>query len=174
MKHIYTSITLLLTCLLLTLPALAQTRPEYDRKYEEPEEFRSENYPPVTFYVRRGPWDSPFNPHDVIRYWRRSKMKRYNGFSVGESVNPKIFWIENYEGMDISTLPIPEGEFAASVRFIFSRTIPVELMGYQYRDINGKNITYYWSRRKLRYTLMEDKKDSDSLDELLKGPKFSI
>lgn len=137
------------------------TPSEFNRKLNEPVEFKAGDRQSTDFYNHRSPWDSPFNPHEVLQYWESIGAESLNLISVMVIVgNPKINWQEiDINQQDPFRLPIPKGEFASAVVFIFT-TIDdpkkPELFGYGYTDKNGREQLYEWNKDKKRYTQFVD------------------
>lgn len=120
------------------------------RQLNEPEAFKQNKNPPVNFYVKHNCWKSPFNPHDVLQYWVKVGARQVNSIMVLVIVgNPKIDWKHNYgPGINPTKMPIPKGETASAVVFVFVRT-PVntmELVVFGYKDDLGVQNTYVWDK----------------------------
>ena len=131
---------------------------KFNRKLNEPIEFKSGDHPAVAFYKQRGPWDSPFNPHEVLRYWEKIYAEPMSSISLLVIAgNPKIDWTGNEKSPD--SLSIPEGEFASAVAFIFMIVRDPkkpELIGYGYTNRNGRKQLFRWEEKKKKYAQFRD------------------
>jgi len=109
------------------------------RQLHEPEEIKSPRAPAPDFYVKHDCWKSPFNPHEVLQYWVKlgSRQLKPNA-AIAVVGNPKINWRE-ISGNKSLNVPIPPGEIASLVVFVFAKTQSgtVELMSYGYYDDLG-------------------------------------
>jgi hypothetical protein len=77
----------------------------FDRKQHEPDEFKQGKHEDPDFYVKRSPWDSPFNPHEVLRYWEKLSADQVGPQSVATLAgNPKINWKVTDKTVDPTTL----------------------------------------------------------------------
>jgi hypothetical protein len=109
-------------------------------------------------YFKRGPWESPFNPHEIFESWNKISAE-YVGPGAVEMVagNPKINWekIKLERNHEYTEVAIPEGEFASAVAFLFAlRGRIIHLMGYAYYDIDGILYVYAWNNEKASYIRM--------------------
>jgi len=179
MKLLKVTGLLLLACVFLTscaalksisVPtALAQPTPLMpERKLHEPDEFKTGNNPPITFYVKHNRWESPFNPHEVLRYWVKVMAQPVNEqVMIAVVGNPKIDWKVLVErGIDPTRVAIPRGEIAASVVFIFVRPPqgqgPVQLFTYVYKDDMGVSNAYVLDIKTRTYKRSEIPKQQQS------------
>ncbi|KKN13331.1 hypothetical protein LCGC14_1007640 [marine sediment metagenome] len=138
------------------------TTPEFNRKLNEPAGFKVGNHPSIDFYNQRSPWDSPFNPHEVLQYWEKIYTEPMSSRSLLIVVgNPKINWEES-DKQNPGKLSIPEGEFASAVAFIFfalkDPKVP-ELAGYGYTDRSGRKQLFRWKEKKKKYARFRDPKE---------------
>jgi hypothetical protein len=109
------------------------------------------------FYIERHPWDSPFDPHQVMAEWKKLSVTagEYGGLEVwmGSSIVP---W-EQYNLKD-KNLPLkapkPRGDVAAIIMFNFmvSEQGLIELVSYGYYDEYGALHCYRWNIEKMKYT----------------------
>ncbi len=128
-----------------------ETKPIFDRQQHEPTEFKKEARPEITFYNKRSPWESSFNPHEVLQYWTKVWMGRTNpSVLIVIMGNPKINW----KNIDIrrnnpGEMRPPKGEFSAAVMFLFQavRGAKPELTNYGY-ILNGIKHFYRWNNYK--------------------------
>lgn len=134
------------------------TIPELNRKFNEPAEFKVGNHLSIDFYEQKEPWDSSFNPHEVLRYWKKIHANIMSSRSMLIIVgNPKINWTGNKRSPD--SLPIPEGEFASAVAFMFMAIKDpkvLELVGYGYTDRNERKQLFRWEESKKKYARFID------------------
>jgi len=146
------SLCFLTACANISLipPVSAAAQPTIDpeRKLHEPDEFKTDE-PDPNFYVKHRCWESPFNPHEVLRYWVKLAAKQLNEqIAVALVGNPKIDWSAHRTKMGAKRRPmnveIPPGEIASSVVFIFAKTPmgTIELMSYGYNDDLGVKKMY--------------------------------
>ena len=131
---------------LATPIAAAQPTIDQQRKLHEPDEFKTGNNPPITFYIKHNKWESPFNPHEVLQYWVKVMAQPVNDqVMVAILGNPKIDWeVLVSRNIDPTKVAIPKGEIASSVIFIFVRTPQrtIELFSYGYKDDLGVQHAY--------------------------------
>lgn len=137
------------------------TPPDFDRHFNEPAEFKVGKHIATDFYNHKSPWDSPFNPHEVLRYWDKIHAEYMSPISLLIVVgNPKINWEGNKQNPD--GRPIPEGEFTSAVAFIFmtvGNSKEPELVGYGYTNRNGRKQLFRWEKKKKKYTWFRDYKE---------------
>jgi len=125
---------------------ITQAQPTFNRQLYEPDEFKTGNHPPITFYVKHNKWKSPFNPHEVLQYWVRLAAQQVNEkVMIAMLGNPKVDWkfLRN-KNVDPMKVGIPKGEIASAVIFIFVQTPQrtIELFSYGYKDDLGVQNVY--------------------------------
>jgi len=168
MKLLKTAFLSVLACLFLFSCASFKAPPNapthatiVDRKAHEPNEFKSRKdpstIPPDNFYVKHDCWKSPFNPHEVIRYWDTLMVKSLNP-QVAMAVvgNPKINWETDWDKKSDPTLmPVPKGEPASAVAFVLAQTSPgvLELVAYGYINDLGITVLYSLNQENMCYEL---------------------
>jgi hypothetical protein len=144
----------------------AQAQPTLNRQLHEPDEFKTNNNPPVNFYVKHNKWESPFNPHEIIQYWVKIAAQPANkDILVAILGNPKIDWefLKN-KNVDPMKVGIPKGEIASAVVFIFVQTPQrtIELFSYGYLDDLGVQNMYVLNLKTMTYERKEVPKQQKS------------
>lgn len=139
MKFLKTAALLVLSFLFIASCASLNTTSK--RQLHEPEEIRTPGTPALNFYVKHQCWKSPFNPHEVLQYWVKLTAQQLNPITaLAVMGNPKINWQQlRGQGVTPMDVPIPFGEIATAVVFVFIRMEigTVELMSYGYNDDLG-------------------------------------
>lgn len=156
----------------------SQQQEVFDRQQHEPDEFKQGDHKEFNFYLKRSSWDSPFNPHEVLRYWVHLDAAAPSGpnITLGLVGNPKADWTNRARIKDPAKIPIPEGEIAAAVLFVFVR-VPsgiIELAGYGYRDKNGVVNFYGWNKEAMKYTRKVNKPSGSKPSSFNKDPGISV
>lgn len=151
-----------------------QAQPTFNRQLHEPDEFKTDNNPTITFYVKHNKWKSPFNPHDVLQYWVKVAAQPVNDQVIVAILgNPKVDWeFLKYKNVDPTKVGIPKGEIAAAVAFIFVQTPQrtIELFSYVYLDALGVQNLYILDIETRTYKRkMIPKQQQSCLDNHLKA-----
>lgn len=120
-----------------------------------PDNYAYQNCTEDSLYFKRGPWESPFNPHEIFELWKKVTAE-YVGPGAVEMVagNPKINWedIKLERNDDCVKVAIPEGEFASAVAFLFALNgRKLYMVGYAYYDVLGVLYVYAWSDEMASY-----------------------
>jgi len=115
---------------------------------------------PVVFYTQYDCWQSPFNPHKILTSWNVVAADKLKLNMVLVLVgNSKVDWEKvKLQNIDPSLAPIPKGEIASSVGFVFVNTSidTVELVLYLYANKLGVFHIYKLNVETECYELLQD------------------
>ena len=99
----------------------------------------------IPLYTKRDCWKSLFNPHQILHEWPKLFVKPLsNMMVVVVAGNPKINWEENNRKRQHLKMPVPEGEIAAIIIFVFVTIdgTTTELGSFGYKDKHGVSYIY--------------------------------
>lgn len=159
MKYLrHTFLLVLCSLFLLSACASVQTsKPVVTNSTQEEVKPADDEHPALDFYVKHDCWRSPFNPHEILQYWKALDIRPINESMVmAIAGNPKVDWNNDYkEGTLYTEMPAPEGELTSAVVFIFVKVgvSTIELAVFGYKDTNGISHIYIWSEADNCYIL---------------------
>lgn len=110
-------------------------------------------HPDPTFYKKSPNWEGPINPHEVLRYWIKLSVDRFEGdFYVVTVGNPKQEWSKWGKNKDPLYRNVLAGEITAAVNLgFYHKGDKNSLAAFRFVDRYGVDYYFVWDKTKKRY-----------------------
>jgi len=142
-----------LGCITTTDYGSKSTRPRIKKSFHAPP-----TEPELIFYEKHSDWESPFNPHDVLRNWTKLSFETEKNIYFVTVGNPKHGWSDWSVLEDPLERNIPSGEVASAVTFVFrvGKRKKIYLEAFEFVDNLGVRNLFGWDKGTKCYVRFPD------------------